>query len=112
MICPCDGNLKTVYCNSNPVRGTNLTVTAFLYWGMIYHSAQKVLNALGCYHSMYHQMIPKHRDCYIREFTGQRNNRELNTAEQMPNIVTSMDSKRLKYRGLIADNSLSGKAWK
>ena len=54
------------------------------------------------HYGTYHQMSPKHLDRYVDEFEGRHNQRELDTLDQMANMVLGMDGKRLKYEDLIA----------
>ena len=55
----------------------------------------------------FHKIIPKHLQRYVDEFAGRHNIRELDTAEQVGDIVTGMVGKRLLYRDLTADNGLA-----
>ena len=58
----------------------------------------------------FHKLSPKHLDRYVQEFAGRHNMRELDTIRQMGMVAENMDSKRLRYRQLIADNGLSSGA--
>ncbi|MXY07891.1 MAG: IS1595 family transposase [Rhodothermaceae bacterium] len=58
----------------------------------------------------YHKFSKKHLDRYVTEFAGRHNLRRLNTMDQMINIVSVMQGKRLRYTELIADNGLSSGA--
>ena len=54
------------------------------------------------YYGTYHQMSRKHLQRYVNEFTGRHAARELDTADQMAQIVRRMEHKRLSYKALIA----------
>ena len=62
------------------------------------------------YQGTFHKMSPKHLDRYIQEFTGRHNVREMDTEDQMAELVFAMEGKRLTYSQLIADNGLSAGA--
>ena len=47
---------------------------------------------------VFHKISPKHLDRYVREFAGKHNLRELDTLDQMKNVVRSLAGKRLMYR--------------
>jgi len=46
-------------------------------------------------------------DRYVLEYEGLHNIRELDTINQMLNVVSGMELKRLKYNELTAKNGLS-----
>ena len=54
------------------------------------------------YHGVYHTMSPKHLQRYVNEFAGRHNMRELDTIDQMREVVLGMVGKRLLYRNLTA----------
>ena len=58
----------------------------------------------------FHKLSPKHLDRYVQEFAGRHNMREQDTITQMSMVAQNMDSKRLRYRQLIAYNGLSSGA--
>ena len=58
----------------------------------------------------YHKMSPKHLDRYVKEFAGRHNVRDLDTIEQMGEVVAGMNGKRLTYKALIKDNGLDSGA--
>ncbi len=58
----------------------------------------------------FHKLSPKHLDCYVQEFAGRHNVRELGTLAQMRDTVARMIGRNLFYRDLIADNGLSSGA--
>ncbi|MDE2999764.1 MAG: IS1595 family transposase [Gemmatimonadota bacterium] len=50
----------------------------------------------------YHKMSPKHLQRYVTEFSRRHNLRDLDTLEQMRQMVQAMIGKRLTYQDLIA----------
>ena len=54
----------------------------------------------------YHRMSHKHLQRYVDEFSGRYNVRELDTREQMGDLVRKGVGKRLTYEELTADNGL------
>ena len=58
----------------------------------------------------FHKLSPKHLQRYVNEFSGRHNIRELDTEDQMSELVHGMEQKRLRYADLIADNGLSSMA--
>ena len=54
------------------------------------------------YYGVYHQMIKKHLNRYVSEFSGRQNVRNRDTIDQMASIVENMEGKRLRYQDLIA----------
>ena len=59
------------------------------------------------YHGTYHKMSAKHLNRYVAEFVERHNIRDMDTADQMAEVVARMAGKRLTYRALTADNGLS-----
>ena len=59
---------------------------------------------------VFHKMSPKHLNRYVQEFAGKHNLRDQNTAAQMAAVAAGLVGKRLMYKQLIADNSLSSGA--
>ena len=55
----------------------------------------------------YHHISPKHTERYAVEFAGRHNNRPLDTIDQMAEMVRGVEGRRLRYKDLKADNSLS-----
>ncbi len=50
----------------------------------------------------YHQISKKHLNRYVGQFAGKHNPRELDTMQQMAQIVVNMSGKRLTYKELVA----------
>ena len=51
---------------------------------------------------IYHKMSPKHLDRYVKEFAERQNQRELDTHDQILDVVKGAEGKRLTYKKLIA----------
>ena len=49
----------------------------------------------------FHHISPKNTDRYATEFAERHNDRDLDTIDQMRNIITGMNGKRLPYEELI-----------
>lgn len=58
----------------------------------------------------FHKMSPKHLNRYVQEFAGKHNLRELDTLEQMREVVARMVGKNLLYSKLVKCNGLSNAA--
>ena len=54
----------------------------------------------------FHKLSPKHLDRYVQEFAGRHNARDLDTIDQIAEVASGMQGKRLKYKALVADNGL------
>ena len=54
----------------------------------------------------FHKLSPKHLDRYVQEFAGRHNARDLDTIDQMAEVASGMDGKRLTYKALVAKNGL------
>ena len=50
----------------------------------------------------YHRMSVKHLDRYVQEFAGRKNQRDMDTLDQMAELVDGFVGKRLRYRDLVA----------
>ena len=55
----------------------------------------------------FHRLSPKHLQRYVNEFAGRHNVRDMDTIDQMTNIVCGLVGKRLMYRDLIAETGRS-----
>lgn len=75
-----------------------------------YVNEQAHINGIESFWSMlkrahkgtYHKMSKKHLHRYIAEFEGRHNVREQDTIDQMSDIVSGMEGKRLKYDDLVS----------
>ena len=54
----------------------------------------------------FHKISPKHLNRYVQEFAAKHNMRELDTVDQMREVVLRLMGRTLSYRRLIADNGL------
>ena len=54
------------------------------------------------YYGTYHKMSDQHLQRYVNEFSGRHNVRDLDTVDQMADVVKNMVGKRLRYRDLTA----------
>ena len=82
---------------------------------VVKHSAGEYVNAMAhingiesfwammkrAHKGTYHRMSVKHLHRYVLEFEGRHNAREMDTLDQMKNIVKNMSGKRLKYAELV-----------
>ena len=50
----------------------------------------------------FHRLSPKHLHRYVDEFVGRHNMRDLDTIDQMAEIVRKMEGKQLRYKDLVA----------
>ena len=55
----------------------------------------------------FHRLSDKHLQRYVSEFAGRHNIRELDTIDQMQDVVAGLIGRRLLYRDLVADTYLS-----
>ena len=53
------------------------------------------------YYGTFHHVSVKHLHRYVAEFAGRQNFREMDTIEQMRNVVAGMVGKRLMYADLV-----------
>ncbi len=74
------------------VRGKAHTNGVESFWSMLKRG----------YIGTYHHMSPQHLQRYVDEFSGRHNVRELNTLQQMGEIVASAANTRLRYKDLVA----------
>ena len=51
----------------------------------------------------FHKFSPKHLQRYVDEFVGKHNTRDMDTMEQMRDVLAGLVGRRLLYRDLIAD---------
>ena len=58
----------------------------------------------------FHRLSAKHLQRYVNEFAGRQNVRDLDTLDQMTDLVAGLVGRRLMYRDLVADNGRSGVA--
>ena len=61
-----------------------------------------------CYNGVFHHIEPKYLHCYINEFAGRLSNKADNAIERMRNVIRNMGGKRLSYKQLVAEKTLSG----
>lgn len=54
------------------------------------------------YHGTFHHLSEKHLDRYVQEFAGRNNIRDKDTIEQMKTLAKRFESRRLRYKDLIA----------
>lgn len=80
------------HSTSEYVRGMAHTNGIESFWSMLKRG----------YQGTYHKMSPKHLQRYVSEFAGRHNVRELDTIDQMADIVSGMAGKRLRYRDLVS----------
>ena len=83
------------------VRGQAHTNGVESFWSMLKRG----------YTGTFHRLSPKHLQRYVTEFCGRHNIRELDTEDQMRELVAGMEQKRLRYRELVADNGMEAGAW-
>ena len=55
------------------------------------------------YHGTYHKMSKKHLNRYVQEFSERHNIRDMDTMEQMEELVAGMVGRRLMYSELVAE---------
>ena len=53
------------------------------------------------YYGTCHRISPKHLECYVTEFAGRHNVRELDTIDQMSLLAKGMVGKKIPYKDLI-----------
>ena len=54
------------------------------------------------YVGVFHRMSPEHLHRYVAEFEGRHNARDLDTADQMGEMVRGAEGRRLRYNDLTA----------
>ena len=59
---------------------------------------------------VFHKISPKHLRCYVNEFAGRHNIRELDTLDQMVAVTLGTVAKLLPYKRLIRPNGFSSTA--
>ena len=55
----------------------------------------------------FHRLSAKHLQRYVSEFAGRHNIRDMDTIDQMQDVVAGLIGRRLLYRDLVADSDLS-----
>lgn len=84
--------------------------------GFVRHSVGEYVNGMAhtngvesfwallkrAYHGVYHHISEKHLDRYIGQFAGKHNIRELDTIDQMAEVVRGMVGKRILYAELAS----------
>ena len=58
----------------------------------------------------FHRLSPKHLQRYVSEFAGRHNIRELDTIDQMADVVAGLVGRRPLYQDLVADTGASARA--
>ena len=74
------------------VRGMAHTNGVESFWAMLKRG----------FYGTYHRISPKHLHRYVAEFAGRQGVRDMDTADQMGFVATSMSGKRLRYAELLA----------
>ena len=74
------------------VRGDASTNSIESFWATIKRAKKGV----------YHKMSPKHMQRYVNEFVGRYNIRDVDTIDQMTQVVVGLVGKRLMYQELIS----------
>ena len=82
------------------VRGDVHTQGVESFWSMLKRAHKGTFPRLSA----------KHLQRYVSEFAGRHNIRNLDTIDQMADVVSGLVGKRLLYRNLIADNGTSAEA--
>ena len=59
-------------------------------------------HAQAGYMGTYHYMSVKHLQRYVNEFTGRHNIRDMDTIDQMCDVVAGLIGRRLMYKELVA----------
>ena len=55
------------------------------------------------YHGVYHHMSPKHLHRYVNEYAGRHNIRDMDTLDQMRDVVAGLVGRRLMWKDLTAE---------